>query len=63
MREDDLLEGNPESKAIEVLENGGRVCVLVAGQMYMSWESGDEESQRIGRRQLHSDINDNYTST
>ncbi len=47
MREDDLLQGNPESKAVEVLENGGRVCVWVAGQMYMSRESGDEESQRM----------------
>lgn len=25
MREDDLFEGIPESKAVEVLENGGRV--------------------------------------
>ena len=53
MREDDLLEGNPESKAVEVLENGGRVCVWVAGQMYMSWESGDEESQRMAIAQLY----------
>jgi transposase len=51
--EDDLLEGTPESKAVEVLENGGRVCVLVAGQMYMSWESGDEESQRMAIAQLY----------
>ncbi len=53
MSEDDLFEGSPESKAIEVLENGGRVCVLVAGQMYMSWESGDEESQRMAITQLY----------
>ena len=53
MREDDLFEGAPESKAIEVLENGGRVCVLVAGQVYMNWESGDEESQRMAIAQLY----------
>lgn len=53
MREDDLFEGAPESEAIEVLENGGRVCVLVAGQVYMSWESGDEESQRMAIAQLY----------
>lgn len=53
MSEDDLLDGTPESKAVEVLENGGRVCVLVAGQMYMSWESDDEESQRMAIAQLY----------
>ena len=53
MSEDDLLEGTPESKAVEVLKNGGRVCVLVAGQMYMNWECGDEESQRMAIAQLY----------
>ena len=53
MSDDELLEGIPESKAVEVLENGDRVCVLVAGQMYMSWESGDEESQRMAIAQLY----------
>ncbi len=53
MRDDKLLEGIPEFRAVEVLENAGRVCVLVGGQMYMSWGSGDEESQRMAIAQLH----------
>jgi len=53
MKGDDLLEGEGESKAVEVLESGGRVCVLVEGDQYMSWESGDDESQRMAVVQLY----------
>jgi transposase len=50
---DELFEGRPEGKAVEVLESAGRVCVRVNGQMYMSWESGDEESPRMAIVQLY----------
>jgi len=50
---DDLLEGAGEAKTVEVLESGGRVCVLVNGHLYMSWESGDEESRRMAIVQLY----------
>lgn len=53
MNGDELLEGEGEFKAVEVLESGGRVCVLVDGHLYMSWESGDEESQRMAVVQLY----------
>jgi len=50
---DGLLGETPEAKAVEVLESGGRVCVLVKGRKYMSWESGDEESARMAIVQLY----------
>jgi transposase len=50
---EDLFEGDGELKAVEVLESGGRVCVLVNGRLYMSWESGDEDSRRMAIVQLH----------
>ena len=53
MRDDGLFEGMPESRDVGVLENGGRVCVLVGGRLYMSWESGDEASQRMAIAQLY----------
>ena len=53
MNGDELLGGEEEFKAVEVLESGGRVCVLVDGHLYMSWESGDEESQRMAVVQLY----------
>jgi len=53
MNGDELLEGEGEFKAVEVLESGGRVCVLVDGHLYMSWEFGDEESQRMAVVQLY----------
>jgi len=53
MNGDELLEGEGKSKAVEVLESGGRVCVLVDGHLYMNWESGDQESQRMAIVQLY----------
>ena len=53
MNGDELLDGEGEGKAVEVLESGGRVCVLVDGHLYMSWESGDEESRRMAIVQLY----------
>lgn len=53
MSGDELLEGTGENKSIEVQESGGRVCVLVNGLKYMSWESGDEESRRMAIVQLY----------
>lgn len=53
MKGDDLLGDRPDAKAVEVLESGGRVCVLVHGRKYMSWESGDEESSRMAIVQLY----------
>ena len=53
MNGDDLLEGAGDAKTVEVLESGGRVCVLVNGHLYMSWESGDEESRRMAIVQLY----------
>lgn len=49
----ELVEGAAGAKAVEVLESGGRVYVLVNGQMYMSWESGDEETRRMAIVQLY----------
>ncbi len=53
MNGNDLLEGEGEYRAVEVLESSGRVCVLVDGHLYMSWEFGDEESQRMAVVQLY----------
>ena len=53
MNGDDLLEGLSEAKAVEVLERGGRVWVLVNGQRFMSWASGDEASARMALVQLY----------
>ena len=39
MNEDELFEGTSEAQVIEVLESGGRVCVLVNGQMYILCEA------------------------
>ncbi len=53
MNGDELLGGEAECKAVEVLESGGRVCVLVDGRVYMCWEFGDDESQRMAVVQLY----------
>jgi len=52
---EELLEwgGEVREHRIEVLEGDGQVCVLLNGRVYMSWESGDEESQRMAMVQLH----------
>lgn len=52
MNGDELLERDGEAKAVELLENEGRVCVLVKGHPYMSWEFGDEDSRRMAIVQL-----------
>jgi len=46
-------EGEERVRRVEVLESGGEVCVLVDGLLYMRWEQGDEESQRMAMVQLH----------
>jgi len=50
---DELIACGDDAPAIEVLESGGRACVLFNGQMYMSWASGDDESRRMAMVQLH----------
>jgi len=50
---EELLYGSGDGTVVEVLEGGGRVCVLVDGHLYMSWESGDEESRRMAIVQLY----------
>lgn len=53
MDEDELLDVGAGIKRVEVLENGDRVCVLLNGQEYMSWDSNDEESRRMAIAQLY----------
>ena len=53
MAGDELFGEEGDAKAVEVLESGGRVCVLVDGHLYMSWECGDEESRRMAIVQLY----------
>ena len=40
-------------KSIEVVESDGTTRVLVKGQLYMSWPSGDEECLRLAMVQLY----------
>jgi hypothetical protein len=39
-------------KSVEVVESDGTTRVLVKGQLYMSWPSGDEGCLRLGMVQL-----------
>lgn len=40
-------------KSIQVVEGDGHIRVLVKGQLYMSWSSGDEGCLRLALAQLH----------
>ena len=40
-------------KSIQVVEEGGTTGVLVKGQVYMSWPSGDEGCLRLAMVQLY----------
>ena len=53
MTGDEFFDEEGDAQAVQVLESGGRVCVLVDGHVYMSWESGDEESRRMAIVQLY----------
>ena len=37
----------------QVIESSGRTTIMVDGQKYMEWETGDEVSYRIGIIQLY----------
>jgi len=47
------LGGWESQRAIRVLKQGGRVHVLVKGQVYMSWWLGDDGSQRMAIVQIY----------
>ena len=40
-------------KSIQVIESGGQTRVLVKGQRYMNWPSGDEGCLRLAIVQLY----------
>ncbi len=40
-------------KSLQVVEGDGRTSVLVKGQLYMSWRSGDEGCLRLAMAQLY----------
>jgi len=50
---DDSFPGWRPEKSIQVVERDGQTRVLLKGQPYMSWRSGDEESLRLAIVQLH----------
>ena len=53
MTGEELFDEAGDAQAVQVLESGGRVYVLVDGHQYMNWESGDEESRRMAIVQLY----------
>ena len=53
MMEHDLFKNWRGEKYIRIEEIDGIKRVFVNGRQYMSWKSGDEESQRFAIAQLH----------
>lgn len=51
--EPDFFQNSKKSKSIRIEKIGEIKVVLVNGQQYMSWELGDEESQRFAVVQLY----------
>ena len=50
---DDSFPGWRPEKSIRVIERDGKTRVVLKGQPYMSWRSGDKECLRLAIVQLH----------
>lgn len=49
----DAIKGQSPDKTIQIIESNGKKSLLVKGQLYMLWQTGDETAERLAIAQLY----------